>query len=79
MADNRCSWCTGSDYFFYSDPTGIGKWFNFSVDCERLNRRMHNKTSNVDNIAAIVGGRNIGDEYFNHNDHINFRDLDLLP
>lgn len=58
--------------------SGISKWFNFAVDFERLNRRMHNKTYTVDGVAAIVGGRNIGDEYFNHNEHLNFRDLDLF-
>ena len=30
-----------------------------------VTRRMHNKPFTVDNQAAILGGRNIGDEYFN--------------
>lgn len=58
--------------------SGIAKWFNFAFDFERLNRRMHNKTYTVDGTAAIVGGRNIGDEYFNHNEQVNFRDLDVF-
>jgi putative cardiolipin synthase len=33
-------------------------------DFERLNRRMHNKAFIADNQVAVVGGRNIGDEYF---------------
>ena len=57
---------------------GVAKWLNFAFDFDRLNRRMHNKTFTVDGAVAIVGGRNIGDEYFNLNEHINFRDLDLL-
>ncbi len=31
----------------------------------RINRRMHNKSFTVDNQMTLVGGRNIGDEYFN--------------
>ncbi len=58
--------------------SGVIKWLNFAVDFNRLNRRMHNKTYIVDGTAAIVGGRNIGDEYFNQNSHLNFSDLDLL-
>lgn len=44
----------------------------------QLNRRMHNKQMIADNRAAIVGGRNIGDEYFGLNDAFNFHDLDVL-
>ena len=35
-----------------------------STDFARLNRRMHNKSFTADNQVTIVGGRNIGDEYF---------------
>jgi putative cardiolipin synthase len=42
-----------------------------------LTRRMHGKAWIVDGEYAIVGGRNIGDEYFDAAD-LNFRDLDLL-
>lgn len=44
----------------------------------RLNHRMHNKLLIVDEAAAIVGGRNIGDEYFGLNSKMNFVDLDAL-
>lgn len=47
---------------------------NFS----RINHRMHNKVMVIDNQIAIVGGRNIGDEYFGVHRRRNFRDLDLL-
>jgi putative cardiolipin synthase len=43
----------------------------------RINRRMHNKTWIVDNRIAIVGGRNLGDEYFGASDEVNFVDLDF--
>ena len=39
---------------------GLGMLGDFS----RVNRRMHNKAFVADNQAAILGGRNIGDEYF---------------
>jgi putative cardiolipin synthase len=44
---------------------------------KRLNHRMHNKAFIVDNAIAIVGGRNIGDDYFGIGTAANFRDLDL--
>ncbi|ESX93567.1 MULTISPECIES: phospholipase D family protein [unclassified Mesorhizobium] len=42
-----------------------------------LTRRMHNKAWIVDDKFAIVGGRNVGDAYFDAAE-TNFRDLDLL-
>lgn len=48
------------------------------TDFDRLNRRMHNKTFIVDNQAAIVGGRNIGNAYFSTGQDISFEDADLL-
>lgn len=44
----------------------------------RANRRMHNKSFTVDNVATIIGGRNIGDEYFGAGDGTMFADLDVL-
>jgi putative cardiolipin synthase len=41
-------------------------------------RRMHNKAWIVDGRIAIVGGRNIGDAYFDVSETSNFRDMDLL-
>ncbi len=45
-----------------------------------LNRRMHNKAWIADGALAVVGGRNLGDEYFGvgPKGSISFRDLDLL-
>jgi len=43
----------------------------------RINHRMHNKTWIADNRIAIVGGRNLGDEYFGASDEFNFVDLDF--
>lgn len=41
-------------------------------------RRMHNKLMLVDGSLAIVGGRNLGDEYFEADHAMNFTDIDLL-
>lgn len=43
-----------------------------------ITRRMHNKAWIVDGRMAIVGGRNIGDAYFDAATVANFRDLDML-
>jgi len=50
---------------------------DFLGDARRLNHRMHNKTWIADNRIAIVGGRNLGDEYFGADDEVNFVDLDF--
>ncbi len=47
------------------------------VDFGRINKRMHNKSFTADGQVSIVGGRNIGDEYFDANAKINFADLDV--
>jgi len=43
-----------------------------------VNHRMHNKAWIADGRMAVVGGRNIGEEYFSAGADINFRDLDLV-
>jgi putative cardiolipin synthase len=43
----------------------------------RINRRMHNKSFTADGQISIVGGRNIGDEYFGSSETLNFADLDV--
>ncbi|MEO8244078.1 MAG: phospholipase D family protein [bacterium] len=43
-----------------------------------MTRRMHNKAWITDSLYAIMGGRNIGDAYFDADEMSNFRDLDLL-
>lgn len=44
----------------------------------RMNRRMHNKAFIVDGAVAIVGGRNIGDEYFAQGDVPAYLDMDVI-
>ena len=54
------------------------KAFEMMSRFDRLNRRMHNKSFIADNRMAIVGGRNIGDEYFNASPEVDFADFDVL-
>ena len=54
------------------------KTLGTALEFRRVNRRMHNKAIIADNEAAIVGGRNIGDEYFNASNDVSFGDLDVL-
>ena len=60
--------------------TGPAVWrlAEFLGDGPRLNRRMHNKLWIADGAGAIVGGRNLGDAYFDSRPDVNFTDLDLL-
>jgi cardiolipin synthase C len=50
----------------------------YLTDFFRANRRMHNKSFTADNQATIIGGRNIGDEYFGATAGMLFVDLDVL-
>ena len=45
---------------------------------DTVSRRMHNKSFSIDNSMTIVGGRNIGDEYFGTHEGVNFGDIDVL-
>ncbi|MFM0339740.1 phospholipase D family protein [Paraburkholderia fungorum] len=54
------------------------KTLGTALEFGRVNRRMHNKAMIADNEAAIVGGRNIGDEYFGASNDVSFGDLDVL-
>jgi putative cardiolipin synthase len=56
----------------------LGRILHFVMNFRRANRRMHNKSFTVDGVATVVGGRNIGAEYFAAREDVNFGDLDLL-
>ena len=60
--------------FAWRSPKPLG----YLADLRRANRRMHNKSFTVDNQASIVGGRNVGDEYFGATSGVLFADLDVL-
>lgn len=59
--------------FVWRDKRG----FEFLGNFQRHNRRMHNKSLTVDNWVSIVGGRNIGNEYYAASEGKNFHDIDL--
>lgn len=58
----------------------LGYALEFAFGGWHLNRRMHNKNWIADRQLAVVGGRNIGNEYFGLDEDgaISFRDLDLV-
>ncbi|MBK7249625.1 MAG: phospholipase D family protein [Gammaproteobacteria bacterium] len=62
------------------NPFRMRDWrvLGFMTDFSRLNRRMHNKSFTVDDCVTIVGGRNVGDEYFGARSELTFVDLDIL-
>lgn len=59
-------------------PFRVFKPLWFLTDFSRLNRRMHNKSLTIDGQATVVGGRNIGDEYFGATQDVAFADLDVM-
>lgn len=62
------------------NPNGLRdmRMLGLVADFWRLNRRMHNKSFTADNKVTIIGGRNIGDEYFGAAGDISFADLDVI-
>lgn len=54
------------------------RWIGYVTDFSRLSRRMHNKSFTADNQVTIIGGRNIGDEYFGATEGTLFVDLDAM-
>ena len=54
------------------------RWTNYVFDFSRVNHRMHNKSFTVDDQVTIVGGRNVGDEYFGARGAVAFADLDVV-
>jgi putative cardiolipin synthase len=64
-----------------NNTLGVGLWkriWTALTNFRNLNQRMHQKTFIVDNRAAVVGGRNMADEYYDFDPEFNFRDRDVL-
>ncbi|MBA1148629.1 phospholipase D family protein [Ectothiorhodospiraceae bacterium WFHF3C12] len=59
-------------------PRGMARIFQYVTRFGHISRRMHNKTFTVDGRATVLGGRNIGDIYYDANPDIGYRDLDVL-
>ena len=62
------------------NPIGLRRprFLGYLTDFPRLNRRMHNKSFTADNHVTIIGGRNVGDEYFDITPDVAFVDLDVM-
>jgi putative cardiolipin synthase len=71
------------DIRIYNPKSSVGttlqkKVVNVATDFRGVNQRMHNKILLIDGKAAITGGRNMADEYFDYDHEYNFRDRDVL-
>lgn len=64
--------------FFNPFTRSSSRTLQFLTRFGSVTRRMHNKSFTVDNQATILGGRNIGDEYFDADPDLAFSDLDVL-
>ncbi len=56
----------------------VSRFLDNLNDFSRVNHRMHNKGIVSDNVVAIIGGRNVADEYHGFGEIANFRDFDLM-
>jgi putative cardiolipin synthase len=64
--------------FRYRGHLGAGRAIEFLFNARRLDYRMHNKLMTVDNGLALMGGRNIGNEYFQVDPAAQVADDDIL-
>lgn len=64
--------------FVYRGHTELFRAVEFAFNASRLDYRMHNKLLVVDNAIALVGGRNIGDQYFQVDPESQFGDDDVF-
>jgi cardiolipin synthase C len=55
-----------------------GRMSQYVTRMGSVTRRMHNKSFTIDSQATILGGRNIGNEYFEADPDLAFADLDVL-
>jgi cardiolipin synthase C len=64
--------------FVYRGHIELFRAVEFALTSSRLDYRMHNKLLVVDNAIALVGGRNIGDQYFQVDPDSQFGDDDVF-
>jgi len=64
--------------FAYRGHSTLRRGLEFMFHASRLDYRMHNKLLVVDNAVALVGGRNIGNQYFQMDPESQFADDDVL-
>jgi len=64
---------------FYKAEMAKHDWLSAVACCfRRFNQRMHNKLLSVDDLAGVIGGRNIADRYFDLDTNYDFKDRDVL-
>ncbi|TMX31713.1 phospholipase [Vibrio rotiferianus] len=56
----------------------MGRSFDFVMQKQKRDHRLHEKYFNVDHQMMILGGRNIGNAYFGYSREGNFFDMDVL-
>ena len=61
-----------------SRGSSLGRAWTILTDFQRAQQRMHNKLFIADNAVAVMGGRNLGDSYFDASNEGNFVDIDVL-
>ena len=64
--------------FAYRGHVTLLRTREFLFNASRLDYRMHNKLLVVDNAVALVGGRNIGNQYFQVDPESQFADDDVF-
>lgn len=64
--------------FRYRGHDELLKALDFAVEAGRVDYRMHNKLLVADNAVALVGGRNVGDEYFQVSPEAQYADDDVF-
>lgn len=64
--------------FAYRGDSVFLRATEFAFNHRRLDFRMHNKLMLVDNAGALIGGRNIGDQYFQIDPQGQYADDDLF-
>jgi putative cardiolipin synthase len=64
--------------FAYRGESWLLRSIELALHAPRLRYRMHNKLIVADNTIAMVGGRNVGDEYFQASPEFEFGDYDLM-
>jgi putative cardiolipin synthase len=64
--------------FSYRGHSKLRRSIEFMLHASRLDYRMHNKLLIVDNAVALIGGRNIGNQYFQMDPDSQFADDDVF-
>ncbi len=62
----------------YANRYKVLRYAEMIYDFKRITHRMHNKIFVADNLALIIGGRNVADNYFDTDKNVNFTDCDAI-